>query len=417
MPRWIRALLVLVAVAMTGPAAWAEMDGGILAEVFPAARRLGPIEGNPPAAVAYDGERALGYVFFSHAVIGSLGYSGKPIDIAVGLTLDGRIAGARLLRHQEPILVLGIGEAALHHFVAEHRGMDIRAAVAVTATAPGAARVDAIAGATVSSLLLREAILRSARAVARSRGIGTTPGAGGAIDLDRFEARDFDALREEGAVAQLRLTGSDVARRRGDDPAVPAEILFIDLHAALATPAGIGRNLLGDRQFNDLVGRLADGEQAVLLAANGLYSFKGSGFTRSGRFDRIRIVQGERTIALETAMHRRLESLGPGMPAFREIGLFVLPAAAGFDATAPWSLELLVERHTGLRRVAAFSLPSVSRKGLRARIAASHAGLAGSALLAVLWLLSFGLKVLPPDIHVAVFRRALSADEDRSAAA
>ncbi|MBL8700230.1 MAG: regulatory protein NosR [Alphaproteobacteria bacterium] len=355
MPRWIRLLLVLAAVAMAAPAAWAQVDAETLAEVFPAARRIGPIEGNPPAAIAYDGERALGFVLFSHAVIGSLGYSGKPIDIAVGLTQDGRIAGARLMRHQEPILVLGIGEAALHRFVAEHRGLDIRAPVAVAAVVSPAGKIDAIAGATVSSLLLREAILRSARAVARSRGIGTTPAAAGAIDLDRFEVRDWDALREEGAVVQLRLTGADVARRRGEDPAVPAEILFVDLHAALATPAGIGRNLLGDRQFNDLVGRLADGEQALLLAANGLYSFKGSGFVRSGRFDRIRLVQGERTITLETSMHRRLESLGPGMPAFREIGLFVLPAAAGFDATAPWSLELVVDAADPQRGPAVFA--------------------------------------------------------------
>ncbi|MBM3526242.1 MAG: 4Fe-4S binding protein [Alphaproteobacteria bacterium] len=192
--------------------------------------------------------------------------------------------------------------------------------------------------------------------VARSRGLGSAASRGATIDLDRFEPRDWEALRGEGAIAQLRLTGADVARRRGDDPTVPPDVLFVDLNVALATPAGIGRNLLGDRTYTELVGGAGDGTQAILVAANGLYSFKGSGFVRSGRFDRLRLVQGERTITLETAMHRRIEALAPGMPAFREVGLFVLPAGAALDPGSPWSVELLVAHADAQRPPVAFPL-------------------------------------------------------------
>lgn len=339
-------VMCLVFAALLAPATAAprtEVPRDLLQEVFPGAARAGPIEGNPPAAAVFDHTRAIGFVFFSHDVIGSLGYSGKPIDVAVGMTLGGMIAGARLLSHQEPILVLGIADTALHDFVASHRGLDIRAPVTVRQARGSGAEADTIAGATVSSLLLREAILRASRAVARSRGIANGKGAASRVDLDRFETLEWDALRASGSVAQLRLTGADVLRRLGPEAGLAPDVLFIDLVAALATPAGIGRNLLGDRLFGELVGGLGDGDQAVLLAASGLYSFKGTDFVRTGTFDRVRVVQGEVTFHLTVAGHRRVQALAPGMPEFREIGLFVLPAAGGFDPTAPWTIELLVD--------------------------------------------------------------------------
>ncbi|MCC7045495.1 MAG: regulatory protein NosR [Alphaproteobacteria bacterium] len=332
------------------------MAPDLLREIFPGAERAGPMEGNPPAATVFGSAGPIGYVFSTQSVIGSLGYSGKPIDLAVGLTLDGKIAGARLVRHQEPILVLGIDEAALHRYVAGHRGLPIQAEFRVTAKEPAVGQPDTIAGATVTSLLLREAILRSARAVARSRGFAGVGSSAGRLDLDRFEPRDWTALQAEGAIAQLRLIGADVARRVGPDAAPPAEVLFVDLYTAVLSPAGIGRNLLGDGPYNGLVADLADGDCAILVAANGLYSFKGTGFARSGRFDRIRIVQGENTFVPEAARHRRLANLAPGMPEFREIGAFILPAGSGFDAAAPWRLELLVDSADVQRPPAVFGV-------------------------------------------------------------
>ncbi len=344
--RWVlpvKVFVLTVLLAQAAASARTEIPPALLAEVFPGAVRAGPIEGNPPAATVFDHARAIGFVFFSRDVVGSLGYSGKPIDVAIGMTLGGKIVGARLLHHQEPILVLGIADTALHEFVASHRELDIRAPITVRQVRSGGAGVDTIAGATISSLLLREAIVRASRAVARARGIANGKGASARIDLDRFEPRGWEALRADGSVAQLRLTGGDVAQRQGSGTEFPADVLFIDLQGALATPAGIGRNLLGERLYNDLMDGLGEGDQAVLLAASGLYSFKGTGFARTGTFDRVRVVQGETVFQLNAADHRRVPSLAPGMPEFREIGLFVLRANSGFDATAPWAVELLVD--------------------------------------------------------------------------
>ena len=90
-----------------GPPSFAQ-DAARLAEVMPGATRVGVVEGEPPAAPAYRGDELLGYVFHTREVVASVGYSGKPLDVLVGLGLDGRITGASIIEQHEPILVIGV---------------------------------------------------------------------------------------------------------------------------------------------------------------------------------------------------------------------------------------------------------------------------------------------------------------------
>ena len=86
-------------------------------EVFPGADRFGPLEGTPPAVEAFKGEELLGYAFVASDVVRSIGYSGKPIGIAVGIDLQGDLVGLKLIEHQEPILLIGIQERKLFECV------------------------------------------------------------------------------------------------------------------------------------------------------------------------------------------------------------------------------------------------------------------------------------------------------------
>lgn len=71
----------------------------------------------------------------------------------------------------------------------------------------------------------------------------------------------------------------------------------------------------------------------------------------------------------------------------------------------PNNLKLLVEKHTHLTRVKTFSLNSVARDGLAARIGRSHRAAAGAIVFAGVWALSFLFPILPSDIHVSVFQK------------
>jgi len=357
-------------IAAESLAAAAPITSESLAAAFPGADRAGAVTGNPPAATVYRDGEPVGHLFSTRAVTGSIGFSGKPIDILVGLGNDGRIAGAHLRSHNEPILVIGIPHRRLSEYVAAFAGLDIAAEVDVAETeAPAPSMPEVISGASISSLVIRDAILRAARVVARSRGLLGDGAPGARMDREHFAAATWQDLVGDGSLVTLHLSrgvvdrafesrGASTPASAGAAGAAPDD-LFIELLAGTIAPPRIGQNLLGKLAFNRLLAETGLEDQIVLVAANGLYSFKGTGYRRNGSFDRVQIVQGERTIGLTTAGYRNLERLrAEGAPELREIGLFVIPADTGFDPLIPWRLELLVGRETeaGGRVYAGFNL-------------------------------------------------------------
>ena len=330
-----------------------DIANDILAKVFPNAERIGAFSGEPPAAAAFVDGRHAGYVLSTAAVVGSTGYGGEVIDVLVGVTLEGKITGAHLRQHNEPILVIGISDQDLQQFVSGFAGLDVLAPTARrlrhAADAP-----DAISGATISSAVIQDAVIRAARSVLRARTASTT-----SLSLLRraFTSASWGDLIAEGAIQGKRLTFADVSAEieiQGD-----ADDLFIDLYAALLTPARIGGNLLGTREHQQLFSSLGANDNAILIAANGYYSFKGRQYRKTGVFDRIQIVQGEKTILLYRDMYENVGLLkATGAPEFREIARFILPIDTGFEPAHPWRLELFF-RHdtdTGATKVATFTL-------------------------------------------------------------
>ena len=107
----------------------------------------------------------------------------------------------------------------------------------------------------------------------------------------------------------------------------------------------IGRRLLGDAGYDALQQRLKPGQQAILIAANGLYSFKGSGYVRGGIFDRIELLQGDSGIRFRDRNHDRVSDIAaPGAPDFHEVDLFRTPEGSTLNITEPWRLQFLAER-------------------------------------------------------------------------
>jgi NosR/NirI family transcriptional regulator, nitrous oxide reductase regulator len=347
-PLGLSALAVLLLMLGLGASAIAQTgDAERLPEVMPEATRVGAMAGEPPAAPAYRDGELIGYVFHTREVVASVGYSGKPLDVLVGLGLDGRITGAAILEQNEPILVIGVSHADLEAFVDQYRGQDIRAPIEVARKGRGEHRVDAVSGATISSTVINDAIVRAARAVARTRGLFGQA----SVDLTSFEPLGWQALLDDGSLQQLELTVGDVQAAlaqkdarlypQGAGPAPGAT--FSELYFALATPARIGRNLLGDQLYNRAIAELAEGDQLIFIGGRGLFSFKGTAWRRSGSFERLQLVQGEQTFVLTAEQHRRLDQLAlEGAPALRELALLTLPKDSGFLPDQPWRLELLV---------------------------------------------------------------------------
>ncbi|WP_241119662.1 FMN-binding protein, partial [Achromobacter xylosoxidans] len=146
-----------------------------IAEIFPGADRLGPPEGKPMTARAYAGERALGRVYLTSDVVNTRGYSSKPIDVLVGLADNGRIVGARLVEHHEPIVLIGIPQSKVDHFIQGYVGLNFIDSPPRHGAPPP---VDIISGATVTLMVIGDSITRSAIAVARAYGVDGAAAAG-----------------------------------------------------------------------------------------------------------------------------------------------------------------------------------------------------------------------------------------------
>ena len=324
----------------------AAISKEILAVVFPRADRVEPFSGQPPAAAAYRNNELVGYLFSTLVTVGTVGYSGKPIDVVAGIDLDAVITGAFLLKHNEPILVIGVSHQDLTNYVGGFTGIPLGVRVEEKeATAPGFP--DAIAGATVSSAVIRDGIVRAGRVVARSRGLlGGSP-TGVRLDRETFASAGWDDLVGDGSIVNRRISQGDVVaafEASGVDLSLEnPDAVFIDLYVGLVSPPRIGQNLLGKAAFNRLAIGMEIEDQAIFIAANGLYSFKGTGFIRSGRFDRVQIVQDEKTIPLTKARYQNVEAFrADGAPELRETGVFVIPGDSGFDPLKPWRVDLLV---------------------------------------------------------------------------
>jgi NosR/NirI family nitrous oxide reductase transcriptional regulator len=95
-------------------------------EVMPGADSFSERKGRPPYVEAYRTEAGkkipLGYVFLSTDIVDIPAYSGKPVITLIGMDLQGKFTGVRILKHSEPILLLGIPEDALTNFNNQYLG-------------------------------------------------------------------------------------------------------------------------------------------------------------------------------------------------------------------------------------------------------------------------------------------------------
>ncbi|MBC3348349.1 regulatory protein NosR [Pseudomonas sp. SWRI196] len=305
--------------------------------------------------------KVVGYVFQSLDVVDIPAYSGKPINVQVILDPAGVILDAFVLEHHEPILLIGIAEEKLHAFSARYSGIQVNQRVVVGHSSdPNAVTVDAIAGATVTAMVVNEVIMRAAHDVAVSlelvkgdAGLAVAPAR---VRDDLYEPADWKTLTGNGAVRRLHLTrGQADASFKGTEAegveaasAEQADDTFIDLYVTHLNPPTIGRNLLGEAQYRRLMAELKPGEQAIAVMGSGRYSFKGSGYVRGGIFDRVQVRQFGDAISFRDLDFQRLDDVAAAdMPEFDEMAVFIVRASHRFDPGSPWSLELLVRRQTG----------------------------------------------------------------------
>ena len=333
-------------------------------ELFEGADRFGEPAGEPPIAPVYRGDEVVGHALLNSDFTSATGYSGKPIHIVIGLDRQGVLRGLKMVDHQEPIVLIGIPEAEV---IASLNALIDRDIGRVAAGEERPPQVDIVSGATVTVLVMGDSVVRAAVRVIRSGRLGGEAQEGAdappaeirSVDMTRTDVSDWATLVGDGSIRPLRLSVGEVTEafaRAGEAEAAARpesanpDDTFIELYMAPVSVPSIGLSLLGETGYERLTRRLRDGRQALLVAGDGAYSFKGSGYVRGGIFDRIELLQDGQGVRFRDRDHTRLGDIAAeGAPRLREIALFMVPEDFTFDVTRPWELQMLAQRAWGAR--------------------------------------------------------------------
>ena len=332
----------------------------LINEMFPQATKVSDKIGEPLVWTIYKQAEIIGYAFETNDIARIPAYSGEPVNMLVAIDPSGRYIGAKVLEHHEPIILAGIPETKLWAFSDQYNGLSVSDRLKVGGNTKGdVIHLDGLSGATVTVMVMNVAITKAATKVARSLGIIAEveeikqPMA--AVLTDVYQQANWQTLLGDGSIRKLYLNRETVdeafvgTEAETIEQAAPEQksTMFADVYYAQADIPTIGRNLLGDSEYQWLMKTLKPNEHAIIVLGNG-YSFKGSGYVRGGIFDRIQILQNEAAFAFRDLDHNRVTDLViEGAPTFREMSLFIIRQHHEFNPGVDWQFELLVRRQMG----------------------------------------------------------------------
>ncbi|NSY37731.1 NosR/NirI family protein [Leisingera sp. ANG59] len=360
---WLTALVITIAAAIAAAAEADSLDSFLTeltpADLVPGAEAFGPVRTDVPVAPVLKAGETVAFAFLTSDFVGTTGYSGKPIHVVAAIDTDAVLTGVKLVKHSEPIVLIGIPNSKMVKLTESYAGLDLKAEAAAGGDAHD---LDIISGATVTIMVIDDSLVRAGIKVARALGLGglspvQADGPKREVDMTREEVADWTTLAGDGSVRRMTLdvgqinaafeaSGDQRAIKR-PEPGAPDDT-FVDMHMALVSVPSIGKSLLGEAEYQNLKAWLDKDEHAILVLGRGSYSFKGSGYVRGGIFDRIQMIQGDASVRFFDRQHKRLGGLATAdSPSFAELDLFKIPADAEFDPAEPFRLQLLVQRSVG----------------------------------------------------------------------
>ncbi len=326
-------------------------------DVMPGATSFSERKGQPPFVEAYKDEagqkKLLGYVMLSTDITDTPAYSGKPVVTLIGMDTTGRFTGVKILKHSEPILLLGIPESALIKFNNQYLGQFVGDNIEIgkSRSEEHLIGLDAITGATVTVIAQNQVMMTSGSAVAKQVGILKPVIRPQAKFAATTAAPTWAQLVEDGSVQRLVVKAEEVGLKSDGRP-------YMDLWFGYLNQPTIGQAILGKDGYAGLMARLKEGEHAIfIIKTAGMDSFKGSGFVRGGIYDRVQVRQDSDSFTFRDLDYVNLWGVSAaGSPAFDESAIFII-RGKGFSGAFPWKLVFLgnkIDKETSTKTFANF---------------------------------------------------------------
>ncbi|MFG5381449.1 4Fe-4S binding protein [Yoonia sp. R2-816] len=306
-----------------------------------------------------------GYVFETEPMAPLPGFSGASINMLVVLDLDGRFLDVKLISHNEPIFVSGLGEAPFHKFFEQYRGHSISDSLVVGSPygsgSDGSALVylDGVTKATASVRIAHESILAAALKVAREKMGGIASGPPAYPNPDYVEDLTWTDLVDQGLVTRTTVSNATINKEFAgtlwaqDDPEAQADPdgTYLDLWIVDVGPQSIARAVLSPGSYEELQDFMAisDTDEPVLLIEAGRHGLITDDFVRNTSPDLISAEQGGFPIAFRDA--DIFIQLHPDLPEALHDGTALIlrtDRRLGFDPTAEWTLKVKAIREHGV---------------------------------------------------------------------
>ncbi|MFB6195397.1 MAG: 4Fe-4S binding protein [Haloplanus sp.] len=306
-----------------------------LRKVVPSADAFSEPTGPYDTVKAYevvDGEhRLVGYAYLTSNVVDLVGFSDRPVEFLVGIDTNGTITGVQLVEQHEPFFQRLATRQRLRELGHQLVGLSVTRDVVFEDADAGEYEVDTITRATVTSRVTVETIMRSARLVARRRGIvgdrardaggnrtdvsgnRTNASAGPPPGANRSEIR---RLATEGPLKRWNVSPSVLGRPPDADPA---------LYVAPVTEESVGATLFGADRYTRLRKRWP-GTTFVWVGATGVPD--------EWRADRVTVRQSARAFDATR--------LRPPVPGADWSVLLVVPGGR-FSPARPFAVDLIVD--------------------------------------------------------------------------
>lgn len=323
--------------------------------IFPTATRIGTRDPDIPVIPVYQLNQLLGYVFESNDFVDFMGFAGEPINILIGLDPQGVMKGLKILQHNEPIFVYGLGQAPFVDFVNKYKEHSIRERFIIDSADQSSANstyFDGVTKATVSVLVANDTIISSALKVARAKLDGFIAPSNMMLkpSIGPVETLSFAQLLERGLITHWQMPLNEVLA----DQTLESEVLsaisdiepktgqFVDLYLAFINIPIIGKNVLGEQEFARLQENLKPGEHALLVFSNGDYSYVSEEFIPQTIPTRLSLTQsGFPTDIRDIDFYSYYEpSFAISLPEYQDIHVLRLKSQSGFELSRVMTLGI-----------------------------------------------------------------------------
>ena len=335
-----------------------EVAEKAIKSIFTAATRIDKKNLDTNVWPVYSTVDHVGYAFESKDFIRIQGFAGDIINLLIGIDNDGKIMGVRVLFQHEPIFMHGLGSGALDKFLEQYPGHSVADRIIVDSSrsrstssgGEGSAIFDGVTKATVSVIAANDTLLTASLEVARKVSGKFVQTTSSLPKMDLYEPLEWNELLDKKLVGRWKITRTQLEtaldRELTDYPGYGFDDTNIevisDIYYAYLNAPMIGKNVLGEQDYDRLMASLKPGEHIVGVMSEGPYSFLEDDF-RPGKIPtRMSLYQNELPLLIrDMAFFRFFDKNPPStVPDLPNLRLLKIKGNAGYDPAQELTIQL-----------------------------------------------------------------------------